>query len=152
MLSLGWENGSVGIVDIPQKRRNGQVRTAGFMKALDEAGIQGTDIKQQSQWTEEETYTFCKEMIEAHKNLRALWLQGSDRYSGALRAMADTGKSDEILLLTFDSEPEFIELIQNGTLLGSAMQQPYLMGQKAVEVMVNHPWACHLKTPCDPDE
>jgi len=138
MASLGWEKGSVGIVAIPQKRLNGQARTAGFMKAMDEAGIKGAGIKQQSTWTEEETYTFSIEMIQQNSNLRAIWLQGSDRYNGALRAIADTGKSGEILLLTFDAEPEFIDMIQNDVILGAAMQQPYLMGQEAVRVLDEH--------------
>jgi len=138
MVSLDWEKGSVGIVAIPQKRLNGQARTAGFMKAMDEAGIKGADIKQQSTWTEEETYTFSIEMIQQNSDLRAIWLQGSDRYNGALRAIADTGKTDDILLLTFDAEPEFIEMIQNGVILGSAMQQPYLMGQEAVLALDKH--------------
>ncbi len=135
---LGWENASVGIVAIPQKRLNGQARTAGFMKAMDEAGIKGAGINQQSTWTEEETYTFCLEMIQQNSDLRAIWLQGSDRYNGALRAIADTGKNGEILLLTFDAEPEFIEMIQNEEILGAAMQQPYLMGQEAVRALDKH--------------
>ncbi len=138
MASLGWEKGSVGIVAIPQNRLNGQARTAGFMKAMDEAGIKGAGIKQQSTWTEEETYTFSREMIRQHSDLRAIWLQGSDRYNGALRAIADTGRTGEILLLTFDAEPEFIEMIQHGVILGAAMQQPYLMGQEAVRVLDRH--------------
>ena len=138
MVSLDWEKGSVGIVAIPQKRLNGQARTAGFMKALDEAGIKGAGIKQQSTWTEEETYTFCIEMIRQHSDLRAIWLQGSDRYNGALRAIADTGRTGEMLLLTFDAEPEFIEMIRHEEILGAAMQQPYLMGQEAVRVLDTH--------------
>ncbi|MDM8564929.1 substrate-binding domain-containing protein [Candidatus Halobeggiatoa sp. HSG11] len=138
MDSLGWKNGSVGIVAIPQKRLNGQARTAGFMKAMDEAGIKGAGIKQQSTWTEEETYTFSMEMIQKNSDLRAIWLQGSDRYNGALRAIADSNKTGDILLLTFDAEPEFIEMIQNEVILGSAMQQPYLMGQEAVRVLDEH--------------
>ncbi len=138
MLFLGWKKGSAGIVAIPQKRLNGQARTAGFMKAMDEAGIKGAGIKQQSTFSEEETYTFCMEMIQQNSDLRAIWLQGSNRYHGALRAIADTGKSGEILLLTFDAEPEFIEMIQNGLILGAAMQQPYLMGQEAVRVLDKH--------------
>ncbi len=138
MASLGWEKASVGIVAIPQKRLNGQARTAGFMKAMDEAGVKGAGIKQQSTWTEEETYTFSMEMISRNSDLRAIWLQGSDRYQGALRAIADSGKSGEILLLTFDAEPEFIELIQKEVILGAAMQQPYLMGREAVRVLDDH--------------
>lgn len=81
---LGWQDGRVGIVAIPQKRLNGQARTAGFIKAMDKAGIKGAGIKQQSTWTEEETYQFSQVMINDYPDLRAIWLQGSDRYKGAL--------------------------------------------------------------------
>ena len=134
----GWENGTVGIIAIPQKRLNGQARTAGFMKALDEAGIKGAGIKQQETFSYEETFRYTKELIQEHPDLRALWLQGSDRYQAALDAIAETGKKREILLLTFDAEPEFLELIPKRILIGSAMQQPFLMGQKAVETMDRH--------------
>lgn len=138
LIELGFNDGRVGIIAIPQKRLNGQARTAGFMQAMGEANIKGADIKQQSTWSEEETYTFSKEMIEAYPDLRAIWLQGSDRYKGALRAIAHAGKKGEILLLTFDAEPEFLELIPQGVIVASAMQQPYLMGQEAVFAMDKH--------------
>ena len=32
----------------------------------------------------------------------------------------------------FDAEPVFLDLIPNATLVGAAMQQPYLMGEEAV--------------------
>ena len=134
----GWESGRVGIVAIPQKRLNAQARTSGFMQAMDEAGIKGADIKQQVTFSYEETYDYTKEMIDRYPDLRAIWLQGSDKYKGALDAIADAGKKDEIVLITFDAEPEFIKLIPQGVLVGSAMQQPYLMGQEAVRAMDNY--------------
>ena len=133
--SLGWDNGSVGIVAIPQKRLNGQLRTTGFMQALDEAGIKGAGIKQQINFSEKETYNYVKDIIIENSDLRAIWLQGSNRYAGALRAIEDTGKKGEILLITFDAEPEFLDLVPKGVLVGAAMQQPYLMGEEAVQAM-----------------
>lgn len=130
-----WDDGRVGIIAIPQKRSNGQLRTAGFMNAMEEAGIKGADIKQQEDFSYDETYRYAKELIEAYPDLRAIWLQGSDRYQGALDAIAHAGKKDRIVLATFDAEPEFLELIPKGVLVGSAMQQPYLMGEKSVEAM-----------------
>ena len=135
MHALGLDKGSVGIVAIPQKRLNGQLRTAGFMQAMDEAGIKGANLKQQSNFSYKETYLFAKEMIEKQPNLRALFIQGSDRYKAALDAISDTGNTDKVLLVSFDAEPIFIDLISKGVLVGSAMQQPYLMGEKSVQSM-----------------
>lgn len=135
LIELKWDDGKVGIIAIPQKRINGQLRTEGFMKALEEKGIKSADLKQQITWTEEETYNYSKEMIEKYPDLRAIWLQGSDKYKGALRAINEAKKENEILLITFDAEPIFLELINKNILLGSAMQQPYLMGKEAVYAM-----------------
>lgn len=135
MIELDWQDGSVGIIAIPQKRANGKARTAGFMEAMDEAGIKSADIRQQVDFSYSETYKHAKKIIETYSKLRAIWLQGSDRYQAALDAISDAGKKDKILLITFDAEPEFLTLIPDGTLVGSAMQQPYLMGQEAVKRM-----------------
>ncbi len=132
---LGWSSGRVGIVAIPQKRLNGQERTAGFLHAMDDSGIKGADIKQLVTWSQEETYSFVKEMIEGYADLRAIWLQTSNAYKGALQALEESGRKDEILLIAFDAEPEFLELIPKKVLAGSAMQQPYLMGQEALKAM-----------------
>ena len=105
------------------------------MKAMDESSIKGANIKQQITFSKEETYNFTKELINENPDLNAIWLQGSDKYQGALDAIYESGKKDKILLLTFDAEPEFLELISNNVLIGSAMQQPFLMGEKAVENM-----------------
>ncbi|MGM0533981.1 MAG: substrate-binding domain-containing protein [Campylobacterota bacterium] len=132
------DEGSVGIIAIPQKRANGKARTQGFMQALDEAGIKAAGLKQQEDFSYQETYDYTKELIKNNPDMSALWLQGSHRYKAALDAMKDIGKSNEVLLVCFDAEPEFLELIPEGTLVGSAMQQPFLMGEKAVSVMDDH--------------
>lgn len=132
MSILGISNPKVAIIAIPQKRLNGQERTAGFIKATNEYSIKNIDLKQQVTFSKEETYNFTKELINKNPELNAIWLQGSDKYQGALDAIYESGKKDKILLLTFDAEPEFLNLITNNTLVASAMQQPFLMGEKAI--------------------
>ncbi|EQB40114.1 hypothetical protein M947_03570 [Sulfurimonas hongkongensis] len=138
MRELGWDkNGSVGIISIPQKRANGKARTAGFMRAMSQSGIKVDGLKQQVDFSYKETYDFSKELIEKNENLRAIWLQGSDRYKAALDAIKDAGKENKVLLIVFDAEPEFLELIPKGIIIGAAMQQPYVFGENAVLVLDN---------------
>jgi len=139
MQSLGIDKtGSVGIVSIPQKRANGKARTKGFMKALGEANIKGAGLLQQVNFSYQETYDHSMKLIKNNADLKAIWLQGSDKYKGALDAIKDSGNQGKILLICFDAEPEFLELIPKGILVGAAMQQPFLMGQEAVYAMDNH--------------
>lgn len=136
--SLGWASGRVGIVAIPQKRLNGQARTAGFMQALEEAGIRAAGLLQQVNFSDQETYELSRQLIDNDKDLKAIWLQGSNRYQAALRAIKDSNRQDQIVLITFDAEPEFLKLIPAGVLVGAAMQQPFLMGEEAVRAMDRH--------------
>lgn len=136
--ALGWADGRVGIVAIPQKRANGQARTAGFMQAMDEAGIKGAGIRQQVDFSYRETYDHTRALLTDAPDIRAIWLQGSDRYRGALDAIAAAGRAGEVLLLTFDAEPEFLDLIPRGIIAAAGMQQPFLMGEKAVEALDRH--------------
>lgn len=133
MVELKFDkDGTVGIIGIPQKRTNGKLRTDGFMKALKESNIKAAGIYQQVNFSHEETYNYSIKLIKENPNLKAIWLQGSDKYQAALNAIKDTNKDNEILLTCFDAEPIFLELIPKGILLGAAMQQPYLMGKKAL--------------------
>lgn len=138
MIEKGYKDGKVGIVAISQKRLNGQARTTGFMKALDEKNIKGAAIKQLKDWTQEETYTYVQDMISNNPKIKAIWLQTSSIYKGALKALKQMDKNGDILLIAFDAEPEFLELIPQGELLGSGMQQPYLMGKEAALALSKH--------------
>lgn len=139
MKSLSWnKEGTVGIIAIPQKRLNGKDRTIGFIKALEEDNIKVSGMYQQVDFSYEETYNYSKKLIDENENLRAIWLQGSDKYKGALDAIKKANKQNEIALICFDAEPEFLEMIQNGDLVASAMQQPYIIGQEAVVTLNNY--------------
>ena len=113
MKSLSWnKEGTVGIIAIPQKRLNGKDRTIGFIQALEEDNIKVSGMYQQVDFSYEETYNYSKKLIDENENLRAIWLQGSDKYKGALDAIKEANKQKEIVLICFDAEPEFLEMIQ----------------------------------------
>jgi len=131
----GWENASVGIIAIPQTRKNGRDRTQGFIRAISEGEINSVGIKQQKTFSYQETYDFSQQLMATDETVRAIWLQGSSQYQAALDAIDDAGKMKDVLLVCFDSEPEFMRLIPQGVITAAAMQQPYLMGRKSVSVM-----------------
>ena len=133
MLELNIYNKTVAIITIPQTRLNGKARTDGFMKALKENNINAAGLKQLNEFSENEAYKFTKEFIKENPNLGAIWIQTSNIYNGVLNAIKESNK--EILLVSFDAEPIFVDLISKDILVGSAMQQPYLMGGTAVQTI-----------------
>lgn len=134
----GWQKGTVGIIAISQKRSNGRNRTAGFMQAMKEANIKTIGIKQQATFLYQESYDYSVELIKQDSNLRAIWIQGSDRHQAVLDAIRDTGRQGEILLACFDAEPIFMDMIPQKVVAVTGMQQTYLMGEEAVNTMDAH--------------
>ena len=139
MKQKGWTDGSVGIVAISQARKNGQARTAGFRKALHEAGItKSAGLQQMQSYTAAETFKFVQDMLTSNPNMRGLFVQTDQPTTGALRAIKAGRRQGDLLVAAFDGTPELVDLIKQGEIVGSGMQQPYLMGEKSAEALLAH--------------
>lgn len=138
MTAKGWQTGTVGLVTISLARNNGKARTSGFMKAMDEAGIKQAALSQMQTYTSDETFKFVQDMITAHPDMRGLFIETDQPTLGALRAVQAARKQNDILIAAFDGIPEFVKLIEDGSIVGSGMQQPYLMGQRSAQAMFEH--------------
>lgn len=139
MKEKGWEDGSVGLVTISQARKNGQARTAGFREALKEAGIEKeAGLQQMQSYTADETFRFTQDMLTANPDMRAMFIQTDQPAIGAIRAIRAARRDGEVLVAAFDGIPEFVDLIKSGQIVASGMQQPYLMGVRSGETMIEH--------------
>jgi ribose transport system substrate-binding protein len=139
MKAKGWEGGSVGLVTISQARKNGQARTKGFKDALTAAGITGdAGLQQMQSYTADETFKFTQDMLTANPDMRGMFIQTDQPAIGALRAIKAGRRDGELLVAAFDGIPDFVPLLKSGELVVSGMQQPYLMGVRSAEAMIEH--------------
>lgn len=138
MTAKGGTKGTVGLVTISLARNNGKARTSGFMKAMDDAGIKQAALSQMQTYTADETLHFVQDMLTAHPDLGGLFIETDQPTLGALRAISAAHKENQVLVAAFDGIPEFVELIKKGTIVGSGMQQPYLMGQRSAQALLGH--------------
>ena len=136
----GWEADPVGLVTISQARKNGQARTAGFRDGLKAGGAGGAEagLQQMQSYTADETFRFTQDMLTANPGMRGLFVQTDQPAIGALRAIRAARRTGEVLVAAFDGIPDFVALLKSGELVASGMQQPYLMGQRSAEAMVEH--------------
>jgi ribose transport system substrate-binding protein len=134
-----WEAGSVGIVAISQARKNGQARTKGFLDGMKEGGFTGRQagLQQMQSYTADETFKFTQDLLTAHPDMRALFVQTDQPTIGALRAVKAARREGDLLVAAFDGIPDFVGLLKSGQIVVSGMQQPYLMGTKAGDAMVS---------------
>jgi ribose transport system substrate-binding protein len=139
MKDAGKEDATVGIVGISQARLNGQARTKGFKDAMTEGGVTGdAGLQQMQAYTPDETFKFTQDMITSNPDMGGMFIQTDGPTLGALRAIKAARMEGEILVAAFDGIPEFVPLLQSGELVVSGMQQPYLMGVRSAEAMVDH--------------
>ncbi|WP_298432593.1 substrate-binding domain-containing protein [uncultured Jannaschia sp.] len=139
MTEAGKTDATVGIVGISQARLNGQARTKGFKDALTAAGIEGdAGLQQMQAYTADETFKFTQDMITSNPGMGAMFVQTDGPTLGALRAIKAARMDGDVLVAAFDGIPEFVPLLQSGELVVSGMQQPYLMGVRSAEAMVEH--------------
>jgi ribose transport system substrate-binding protein len=133
-----WDHGPVGLVTISLARNNGKARTKGFRSAMSEHGIKEVALDQMQSYTADETFKYVQDMLTAHPDLRGIFVQTDTPTLGAVRAIQAAHRQDSVLLAAFDGIPEFIDLIRQGKIIGSGMQQPYLMGVRSAQAMFEH--------------
>lgn len=139
MKSVGKEDATVGVVGISQARLNGQARTKGFKDAMKAAGVDGdAGLQQMQAYTADETFKYTQDMITSNPAMGGMFIQTDGPTLGALRAIKAARMQGEVLVAAFDGIPEFVPLLQSGELVASGMQQPYLMGVRSAEAMVDH--------------
>lgn len=136
--ATGKPRNTVGLVTISLARQNGKDRTAGFMKAMDEAGIKRVALSQMQTYTADETFRFVQDMLTAHPEMDGLFVETDQPTIGALRAISAAHREGSVKVAAFDGIPEFIKLIENGAIVGSGMQQPYLFGQYSARALFDH--------------
>lgn len=132
----GWTDGSYGIIAIPQARKNGQARTQGFRDAMAAIGMtKEVSMQQMKTFTADESFRFAQDMMTANPDLRLIFVQSDQQAIGAFRAVTAARKANDVLVAAFDGTPELLDLIRQGKIVGSGMQQPYLMGVSSAKAL-----------------
>ena len=138
MADKGWKGGDVLMITISQARLNGQNRTKGFTRAVEEAGGKIVQFLESKDYNRAEAQTQASDMISANPDAHGFFAQHDEAALGSEAAIEESGKADEIVLASFDGSPESVELIKQGKIVAAAMQQPVLMGRISAEVGLKH--------------
>jgi ABC-type sugar transport system substrate-binding protein len=138
MKEKGMADGTVGLVTISLTRNNGKQRTAGFRTALTEGGIKECALEQMQNYSASETFKYVQDMLTANPNMKGLFIETDQPTMGALRAIKAARREGSILVAGFDGIPEFVDLLRQGQIVASGMQQPYLMGVRSGEALFKH--------------
>jgi ribose transport system substrate-binding protein len=73
------------------------------------------------------------DLIGANTNLRGVFSSGAIATAGVGQALADAKKSDAIKAIGFGSDPTIVKLLQDGTLSGVVVEDPFRMGYDGIK-------------------
>ena len=138
MKANGWEGADVVMITISQARINGQNRTRGFTRALEEGGSKVAQYLESKDYTRAEAQQQALDLPTANPDARGFFTQHDGATLGAWTAIGDAGKQNDLILVGFDGSPESVELIREGKLKAASMQQPVLMGRMSLDVTLKH--------------
>ena len=138
MAERGFEGAGVVMITISQARINGQNRTRGIERAVEEGGSEIVQFLESEDYTRAEAQTQASDLLTANPEARGFFTQHDEAALGALTAIEESEQADQIVFASFDGSPESVALIKEGRLAAASMQQPVLMGRLAMEVALKH--------------
>lgn len=112
-----------------------QQRSEGFIKALDDAGLQYEIVgSQPSDWTPESGEAICQNFLTSTPDLDLVFTQADDMALGCARAISAAGAATH-LVATSGGSALGNAAIEAGELAGSVCVRPELMGRLMFEKM-----------------
>lgn len=123
---------SVAILEGVPTTYNSQRRTAGFLKAMNDAGI-NVVAQQSAQWDQTAAVTVTSGILVQHPDLDAILAANDNMALGAVAAITQSGRGDAIKVVGFDNISAVRDLIREGRILATADQHADLLAVYGVE-------------------
>ncbi len=143
---------AVAILEGVPTAYNSQQRTAGFKKAMDDAGLD-TVAQQSAQWDQTTAVTVSSGILVQHPGLAAILAANDNMALGAAAAVTQAGKSGQVTIVGFDNISAVRELIREGRVLATADQHADLLAvygiQFALQALESGARPEDLSTPVD---
>ena len=111
---------------------NSQQRTAGFQKAIEDAGLKVV-AQQSAQWDQTTAVTITSGMLVQNPNLAAIFAANDNMALGAVAAITQAGKTGQIAVVGFDNISAIQQLIREGSVLATADQHADLLAVYGIE-------------------
>lgn len=99
----------------PEDNSTGNARRDGVLSKVKGTGINVIVAPEFGKWTEDGGIRVMEDMLAKHKDINAVFCEGDVMCLGAQKAIADAGRTKDILIFGFDGQKAAIEQIMKGS-------------------------------------
>ncbi len=131
MLKQLGDKGSVAILEGIPGEQNGINRESAFRKTV--AGKLKVVQAESADYERTRALSEVEAMLRVHPDLNGIFAANDTMGLGAVQAIVNAGKSQQIRVVSVDGIHEALEAVRSGRLAGTVSQYPYAEGQMAVQ-------------------
>lgn len=129
------EGTKVAILTGIEGQENAAFRRNGFYEAVE--GKFDVVAEQTANWEVDEAYSVTQNILQANPDIELIFASNDGMAIGAMRVVQELKKQDSIKVIGFDAISEAVNMVKEGTLLGTVAQYPGEMGILGVQAAVD---------------
>lgn len=130
--------GEVGIIMGGTEVKNQQERVNGFRSYLqNNSNLNIASVESSGSYLLEAELS-ARRILTRNNNIKALYCTSALDGVGAAKAISSMNLKGKICIICFDDLPETMENIQQGLVYATIVQEPYSMGYKAVDIIMDN--------------
>lgn len=135
-------SGEIGILDFAEVE-SVILRTKGFLDELKEreeaTGIKLDVVSRLPGGAEKAiSYRAAQDMLQAHPNLKGIFAINDPSALGAVAALEEAGRQDEVIVISVDGQPEGRQAVLEGKIYGDAVQYPDKIARTTVTTIMKY--------------
>lgn len=123
---------SVAVIEGAVGTKSSQDRVIGFIETAELNGLRVVSSRP-ADWDTDLAYQTTLAYLDEYPNLRGIFTANDGMALGAMRALDEQGRADEIIVTSVDAIPSALEAVEAGALGGTVAQYPEEMAVLAVE-------------------
>jgi len=113
----------------PEDNHIGNARRDGVLSQVEPTNIEVIFAPEFGGWTEDGGFSLMEDMLAKHPDIDAVFAENDSMALGALKAIQDAGRADEINIFGFDGQKAALQLISEGTnFIATGLNSPSLIG------------------------
>ncbi|MEA3209733.1 MAG: ribose transport system substrate-binding protein [Chthoniobacter sp.] len=140
--ALGEAGGKVAVLHFKQAE-SCQLRVKGFREVIDAHNASGQAkieivAELESGGAKDQGYKAAEDTLQAQGDLRGIFAINDPAALGARGAIEKAGKTQQIVIIGFDGQPEGKQAIKEGKIYADPIQFPDKMGVQIVDAIIRH--------------